>query len=85
MVLRPMVQSSEKQITKEYLQVQNLESPGRYRQYSVTPKALTDTTSDPNGPDAGAPDGVIDSFDNDALTGDDDFGFNEIVTFAEDV
>ena len=28
---------------------------------------------------------VIDSFDNDALTGDDDFGFNEIVTFAEDV
>lgn len=71
-------------ITKEYTST-NLESPGRYRQYSVTPKALTDTTSDPNGPDAGAPDGVIDSFDNDALTGDDDFGFNEIVTFAEDV
>ena len=73
-----------KAITKEYTST-NLESPGRYRQYSVTPKALTDTTSDPNGPDAGAPDGVIDSFDDDALTGSDDFGFNEIVTFAEDV
>ena len=73
-----------KAITKEYAST-NLESPGRYRQYSVTPKALTDTTSDPNGPDAGAPDGVIDSFDDDALTGSDDFGFNEIVTFAEDV
>ena len=71
-------------ITKEYTST-NLESPGRYRQYSVTPKALTDTTSDPNGPDAGAPDGVIDSFDNDALTVFVDFGFNEIVTFAEDV
>jgi len=73
-----------KAIINEYTNT-NIESPGRYRQYSVTPKALTDTTSDPNGPDAGAPDGVIDSFDDDALTSNDDFGFNEIVTFAEDV
>lgn len=71
-------------IIKEYATT-NIETPGRYRQYSVTPKALTDTTSDPSGPDAGAPDGVIDSFDDNALTGDDDFGFNEIVTFSEDV
>ena len=71
-------------ITREYTST-NLEAPGRYREYSVTPKAMTDTTSDPNGPNAGEPDGVIDSFDDDALMPGDDFGFNELVTFAEDV
>jgi len=45
---------------------------------TYTPKALTDTTSDPAGPSAGAPDGVIDSFDDAALSSFDDFGFNSI-------
>lgn len=71
-------------IVKQYA-ASDRDSPGRYREYSVTPKALTDTTSDPNGPNAGEPDGVIDSFDDDALMPGDDFGFNEMVTFAEDV
>jgi len=73
-----------KAIVKQY-SASYRESPSRYREYSVTPKALTDTTSDPSGPDAGAPDGVIDSFDDDALVLGDDFGFNEMVTFVEDV
>jgi hypothetical protein len=48
----------------------------RSTRLTYTPVALTDTTSDPNGPNAGAPDGVIDEFDNAALGPNDDFGFS---------
>lgn len=54
----------------------------RSTKLTYTPKALTDTTSDPNGPSAGAPDGVIDAFDDAAIGPADDFGFSgEIDTF----
>lgn len=48
----------------------------RSTKLTYTPKALTDTTSDPNGPSAGAPDGIIDAFDDAALGPADDFGFS---------
>lgn len=48
----------------------------RVTKLTYTPRALTDTTSDPNGPFAGDPDGVIDGFDNAALGPADDFGFS---------
>jgi len=64
----------KKAITKEYTST-DLNIPGRYRQYEVTPKALEDKNDD----------GVIDTIDDSFLVSGDDFGFNETVSFFEDV
>jgi len=61
-------------ITKEY-PTTDIVTPGRYRQYSVTPKAKEDNNED----------GVIDTLDDALVEPGDDFGFNELVTFAEDL
>lgn len=64
----------KKAITKQY-ESTDLNIPGRYRQYEVTPKALEDKNND----------GVIDIIDDSLLLSGDDFGFNETVSFFEDV
>lgn len=64
----------KKAITKEYGST-DLNVPGRYRQYEVTPKALEDKNND----------GVIDIIDDSLLLSGDDFGFNETSSFFEDL
>ena len=64
----------KKAITKEYTST-DLNVPGRYRQYEVTAKALEDKNND----------GVVDVIDDSLLISGDDFGFNETVSFFEDV
>jgi hypothetical protein len=64
----------KKAITKEYTTT-DVTVPGRYRQYEVTPEALEDKNND----------GVIDAIDDDLLLPGDDFGFNETVSFFEDL
>ena len=60
----------KKSIVKEYANTDRT-IPSRYRQYEVTPKALDDINSD----------GVINAIDDSLLTSDDDFGFNESVSY----
>jgi hypothetical protein len=64
----------KKAITKEYTTT-DIASPGRYREYSVTPKALEDKNNDT----------VIDALDDALLVSGDDFGFSETSGFFEDV
>ena len=64
----------KKAITKEYTST-DINTPGRYRQYEVTPKALEDKNSD----------GVIDVIDDSLLLSGDDFGFNETASYFEDL
>ena len=64
----------KKAITKEYTST-DINTPGRYRQYEVTPKALEDKNND----------GVIDVIDDSLLLSGDDFGFNETASYFEDL
>jgi hypothetical protein len=64
----------KKAITKEYMST-DLTSPGRYREYSVTPKALEDKNDD----------GVVNTIDDSLLLSGDDFGFNETTSYFEDL
>ena len=64
----------KKAITKEY-STTDVTAPGRYREYSVTPKALEDKNDD----------GVVDTIDDSLLMPGDDFGFNETSSYFEDV
>jgi hypothetical protein len=68
------VNEIKKAIVKEYSTTdRNISS--RYRQYEVTPKALDDLNND----------GVINTIDDSLVTADDDFGFNESVSYFEDL
>lgn len=64
----------KKAIAKQYTTT-DLNAPGRYKQYEVTPKALEDKNED----------GVIDTIDDALLLPGDDFGFNETSSFFEDL
>lgn len=64
----------KKAIVKEYSSTDRTIN-SRYRQYEVTPKALEDINED----------GVINTIDDSLLTADDDFGFNETVSYFEDL
>ena len=64
----------KKAITKEYIST-DLNAPGRYRQYEVTAKAEEDKNND----------GVIDIIDDSLILSGDDFGFNETVSYFEDL
>jgi len=64
----------KKAIAKQYTTT-DLNTPGRYRQYEVTPKALEDKNND----------GVVDTIDDSLLLPGDDFGFNETSSFFEDL
>lgn len=64
----------KKAITQEYTTT-DLNIPGRYRQYEVTAKALEDKNDD----------GVINTIDDSFLLSGDDFGFNETISYFEDV
>jgi len=63
-----------KAITKNYATT-DVTTPGRYREYSVEPKALEDKNDD----------NVINAIDDSLLMPGDDFGFNETTSFFEDV
>ena len=64
----------KKAITKEYTST-DVTSPGRYREYSVTPKALEDKNND----------NVVNAIDDALLLSGDDFGFNETTSYFEDL
>lgn len=64
----------KKAIVREYSNTDRTIS-SRYRQYEVTPKALDDINQD----------GVIDTIDDSLLTADDNFGFNETVSYFENL
>jgi hypothetical protein len=64
----------KKAIVKEF-STTDVTTGDRYRQYEVTPKALEDKNND----------GVIDTIDDSLLMPGDDFGFNETVSYFEDL
>ena len=64
----------KKAIVKEF-STTDITTGDRYRQYEVTPKALEDKNND----------GVIDTIDDSLLMPGDDFGFNETVSYFEDL